>query len=496
MLDSLRRGFEGAALALKGQTRLTSAALAPALREVRNALVQADVNLEVARAFVEGVEADLLGEVVRLRDASGQLRDLTPADHFVKACHDRLVALMGPADPELNLTGRPAVVMMVGLQGSGKTTTSGKLARMLQRQGRKPMLVACDIYRPAAIEQLMVLGRRLSLPVFSLKGMKPIDLAKAAVTQARSVGRDVVILDTAGRLAIDEPLMKELEGIRDAVQPSEILFVADAMIGQDAVRTAAEFDRRLSFTGFVLTKMDGDARGGAALSIKHVTGKPVKLVGAGEDLDKLERFRPEGLAQRILGFGDVVGLVEDFAKHGDEEKATKAADRMMQGKFGYDDFLDQMQTIRRMGSLRDVMGKLPFMSGLLDKLPKDAMDEGELDRAMAIIGSMTKQERSQPDVMNPSRMRRIAKGSGHEFRDVQDLHNRFVQARSMMKTMFGGGGMAGLEKMMAGGGLPGFGLPPGLGAPARPAAPKLSAAERMAKKKKRKDAAKARKHNR
>ncbi len=528
MLDMLRKGFEKANHTLRGKQRLTPEALAPALKEIRDALIQADVRLDVAKAFIEKVEARLTGEVVQLRDTTGQLRNLTPADYFASACHDELVELMGPSEPSLDLSGNPTVIMMVGLQGSGKTTTTGKLAKRLLDQGKKPMLVACDIYRPAAVDQLMVLGRKLNVPVFSIKGMQPVELAKMGVAQARSVGRDVVILDTAGRLAIDNALMDELVQMKAAVTPNEVLFVCDAMIGQDAVTTAKEFDRLLDFTGFVLTKMDGDARGGAALSIKAVTGKPVKLVGEGEELERLDTFRPEGLAQRILGLGDVAKLVNTFEKHVKVEDAEKSATKMMQGQFSYEDFLEQIQMLRKMGPLKDILKMLPGMSGLLDKLPAEAIDEDELARTVVIIQSMTKQERQQPDLLNSSRFRRIAKGCGRTEADVRSLHERFVSMRKMMKQMFGGG-MGDMMKMMGGGGFPGGGggfpgmggggfpgmggggfpgmggggFPgmggggfPGLGGPTQAPQRKLTASEIEAKKQKRKDAKKSRQKNR
>lgn len=495
MLDVLSKGFRNAQLAFKGQARITPEALKPALREVRTSLLQADVQLDVAKAFLQRVEDVLTGEVVQLRDKSGKTRNLTPADHFIKACYDELVALLGPEEPSLDLSGSPAVLMMVGLQGSGKTTTTGKLAKRLIEDGHKPLLVACDIYRPAAIDQLMVLGRRLDVPVFSIKGMDPVTLAEQGVAQARRVGRDVVILDTAGRLAVDNALMDELVRMKASVKPSEVLFVADAMIGQDAVATAKEFDRRLDFTGFVLTKMDGDARGGAALSIKAVTGKPVKLLGQGEDLDRLETFRPEGLAQRILGYGDVVGLVQDFERHADAATVEKSTERMLAGRFTYDDFVQQMRTIRKMGSLRDLMARMPFMSGMLDQIPAEALDDRDMDRTLAIIGSMTTQERRDPDVMNPSRVRRIARGCGRSEGEVSALHDRFLQARVMMGQLGGlmnnPAQLAALQKQMGamGGGFPGMPGMPGLGAPParpHPARPQLSAEEKLKRKKARK----------
>jgi len=505
MFDVLSRGFKSARLKLQGKTELTEENLAPALREVRASLIQADVELSVAKAFLERVKIRSLGDVVKLKAKKTGMR-VSPQDHFIKSCYDELVELMGPVDASLDLSGSPAVIMMVGLQGAGKTTTAGKLAKMLVAQGKKPLLVAADIYRPAAVEQLRVLGRRVGVPVFNDPGMQPVELAKNGLTLARNTGRDVVIIDTAGRLAIDEKMMAEVAEIKAAVNPDNVLFTVDAMIGQDAVRTAKAFDERLDFTGFILTKLDGDARGGAALSIKAVTGKPVKFLGQGEELDKLEEFRPEGLAQRILGFGDVVGLMNDFERHIDKDEAEADAKKMLSGGFTYGDFVKQMKTIRKMGSLRDLMSKMPMISGMMDQIPEEALDERELDRTMAIIGSMTRQERNHPDVMNPSRMERIARGCGRSVRDVEELHERFMQARQMMGgigQMLGNPAqMAAMQKQMAamqgGGGFPGMpSMPgmPGFGAPA-PAKPQISAAERLAKRKKQKDQRKARKKNR
>jgi len=505
VLEVLTRGFKNAQLKLQGKTRLTEENIGDALREVRTSLIQGDVSIGVVRAFVEQVKQRALGEIVHLKAPDGSTIRVTPQDHFVKACYDELVDVMGPVDTSLDLEGDPAIIMLVGLQGSGKTTTAGKLAKRLLGEGHKPMLVAADIYRPAAIDQLMVLGRKLGVPVFSIQGMKPVDLAKMAVSQARNVGRDVVIIDTAGRLAIDETLMEELEQIKAEVTPQNILFVVDAMIGQDAVRTAAEFDRRLDFGGFVLTKLDGDARGGAALSIKQVTGKPVKFLGQGEELDRLEEFRPEGLAQRILGMGDVVGLMQDFEKHVDQEEAEADAKKILQGKFTYDDFIKQMKTIRRMGPLREIMARMPLIGGMLDQIPEEAFDDREMDRTLAIIHSMTRQERREPDVLEPSRFRRIARGCGREVDEVEALHDRFLQAREMMAGLGGMLGnpqaMAGLQKQMASGGLGEMmggmaGMPgmPGLEPPKKKKDPDddLSVEEKIARRKRRKAARKKR----
>ena len=490
MFDVLSKGFKSASLALTGKAELNEDTLAPALREVRTSLLQADVDLGVVKDFLGRVKEQSLGEIVPLKVA-GQTMRLTPQDWFVKSCYDELVGLMGPVDTTLDLDGRPAVILMVGLQGSGKTTTSGKLAKKLLSEGKKPMLVAADIYRPAAVDQLQTLGRKIGVPVFHVPGQSPVELAKQATVTARNTGRDVVIVDTAGRLAIDEALMQEIVDIKEAVRPKNVLFVVDAMIGQDAVRTAKAFDERLDFTGFVLTKLDGDARGGAALSIKAITGKPVKFLGQGETLDRLEEFRPEGLAQRILGMGDVVGLVQDFEKHVDKVEAEKDAARMLQGDFGYDDFVKQMKTVRKMGPLREVLSKMPMIGGMIDQIPAEALDDNELDRTMAIIGSMTDQERAIPDLLDPSRFRRIAKGSGRELEEVSGLHERFLQARQMMaglgRLMGNPNALGQMQQMLSGGGMPGQGAAP------RPA---LSVDDKIALRKKRKDARKNRKKNR
>jgi len=516
MLETVTRGFRNARLKLQGKTTLSEDNIKTALRDVRVSLLEADVELGVVKSFLARVRERTIGEVVQLKvkDPIPNLPPgvkITPADHFIKICHDELVELMGPVDAGLSTDGDPAIIMMVGLQGSGKTTTSGKLARQLKAAGRKPMLVAADIYRPAAIDQLMTLGRKLGVPVFSIKGMEPVQLCKLAVQQARNVGRDVVIFDTAGRLAIDNELMDELVAIRKSTKPDEILFVCDAMIGQDAVRTAAEFDRLLDFTGFILTKLDGDARGGAALSIKEVTGKPIKFLGMGEGLDALEEFRPEGLADRILGFGDVVGLMKDFEKVVDEETAEKDAVKMLKGDFTFSDFMKQINMIRQMGSLRSIFEKLPGMGELLEQIPPEALDDKELGKVEAIIQSMTKQERNFPDVLkdNPSRMARIARGCGRPVEEVESLYERFDQTRKMMgqlgqSGMFGGlpglggggggfpgmgGGRAARRKAKRGGGGPGLlGAMSAMGgaAPAGPTGPtveeKLAAAEERKRK--------------
>jgi signal recognition particle subunit SRP54 len=505
MFDVLSKGFKSARLKLGGKAELTEENLAPALREVRTSLLQADVSLPVAKAFLERVKVKSLGEIVPLKGPGGQTMKVTPQDWFVKACYDELVELMGPVDTSLDLDGEPAVIMMVGLQGAGKTTTAGKIAKRLVAEQKKPLLVAADIYRPAAVDQLQVLGKRLGVPVFHEAGANPVDIARKAMIQARNTGRDVVIIDTAGRLAIDDKLMEEVEAIKAVTKPQNILFVVDAMIGQDAVRTAKTFDERLDFTGFVLTKLDGDARGGAALSIKEVTGKPVKFLGQGEELDQLEEFRPEGLAQRILGMGDIVGLMQDFEKHVDKGTAEKDTAKMLKGEFTYDDFVRQLSTIRRMGPLKQIFARMPIISGMMDQIPDEAFDDQELDRTLAIIKSMTRQERNFPEVLddNTSRMERIAGGCGRSVEDVQSLHERFSQAQQMMKGL---GGMMGdpnamanmakmAEAMQAGGGMPGMPGMPGMGGPhsKAPQREELSADDKLARRQKQLEKRRARK---
>src|SRR6478609_2441821 len=398
MLETLSRGFKNAKARLTGVTELTPENIDEALRDVRMSLLEADVEFKVVRAFLDRVKEKAIGETVQLRAKVGdRALQATPEQHFVKICQDELIELMGPVDTDLDWAKKgPTAIMMVGLQGSGKTTTVGKLARWLERNKRRPMLVAADIYRPAAVEQLKVLGGQLDMPVFSMESTSPPEICEAAVKRAYETNRDVVLFDTAGRLAIDEPLMAELDDIKKRTKPDEVFFVIDAMIGQDAVKTAKTFNDRVGVTGVILTKLDGDARGGAALSIKEVTGKPIKFLGMGESLDKLEEFRPEGLASRILGFGDIVGLMKDFEEVVDAEKAEEDAVRMLKGKFDMQDFLDQIRVIQKMGSLRDLFEKMPFFSG---GLPEGInLDDKELVKIEAMISSMTVQERKRPEL--------------------------------------------------------------------------------------------------
>ena len=522
MLETLTQGFKNAKLKLAGKTRLSEDNIADALTDVRRSLLEADVELGVVRTFLDRVRDRSLGEVVSLKaptSGHGLAKGMkvTPADHFVKICHDELVQLMGPVDTSLDLVGHPAVIMMVGLQGSGKTTTAGKLARRLKAEGKSVLMVAADVYRPAAIDQLQTLGRKLDVPVHSVPGMMPVELAKTGLAKARGADVDVVIIDTAGRLAIDDALMAELEAVKAEASPSNILFVCDAMIGQDAVRTAAEFNRRLSFSGFVLTKLDGDARGGAALAIKAVTGKPIKFLGMGEGLDKLEDFRPEGLADRILGFGDVVGLMSDFEKVVDKDTAEKDAAKMLRGEFSFHDFLKQINMIRKMGSMRSILEKLPGMGDLMGQLPPEALDDREFKKVEAIIQSMTKTERNNPDVVNDSRMDRIAKGSGRPLQEVRELYQRFNEMRKMMGNLGNSGAFAGMPGMPGGraqrrqmktmGGMAPGGMPPGMMPPSLAgmsggmfgegdAEDGLSKEERIALAKKRRADRKARKKSR
>ena len=448
MFETLSRGFKSAKEKLTGKTTLDASNIADALGDVRLSLLEADVEFHVVKRFLSRIQEKALGELVTTAVShEGAKRQVSPADHFINICHEELEGLMGPVDTSLNFRKASGVttIMMVGLQGAGKTTTTGKLARKLKEEGHRPMLVAADIYRPAAIDQLQVLGSQLDIPVFSVAGQAPPDLCDQAVREAQFKNHDVVIFDTAGRLTVDETLMNELTEIKQRTRPDNILLVLDAMIGQDAVQTAKSFDERLDLSGVVLTKLDGDARGGAALSVKEVTGKPIKFLGMGEQLDKLEEFRPEGLASRILGFGDIVGLVQDFEQVVDEKKAEEDAKKILSGDFSMMTFLEQIRTIKKMGSLRSVMEKMPFFN---DAIPAD-FDEKQIDKVEAMILSMTKEERRKPELMvTPSRMRRVSRGSGTTVDDVKDLLKRFNGMRNMMKQVGQSPGMLGQ--------LPGF----------------------------------------
>jgi signal recognition particle subunit SRP54 len=434
VLETVAKGFKAARNKLKGRTEITAEVVDDALRDIRVSLLEADVAFDVVKRFVARVREKAVGEVVetRIRTGKGKLQ-VTPQDHFIKICHDELEGLMGPVDTSLTLPDRTlAGIMLVGLQGSGKTTTAGKLASKLKKDGRTPFLVAADIYRPAAVQQLQVLGAQLGVPVFHEPGLAPPELCRRGREAATRAHATVVIYDTAGRLAVDDQLMTELEQIKAAVSPQNILLVCDAMIGQDAVRTAVEFDRRLDLSGFVLTKLDGDARGGAALSIKEVTGKPIKFLGMGEGLDRLEEFRPDGLASRILGFGDVVGLMKDFEQHVDADQAEADAKKLLSGDFTLEDFVGQIQLVRKMGPLGELMEKFP----LFGELPQGfQFDDQALSKIVAMIGSMTRIERQRPDTITEPRIKRIASGSGRPEKEVKNLLKQYHAMRTVMKQV-------------------------------------------------------------
>jgi len=436
MLETLTNGFRGARARLKGYRQITEGNIEEALEQIRVSLLDADVEYHVTRSFLDRVKEVALGELV-LTKVSAKGRDVrvTPSDHFIKICHDELVRLMGQEEKGIKeSTTRPfSTVMMVGLQGSGKTTTAAKLARNFKAEGKKPLLVAADVYRPAAVEQLSVLGDRIGVPVYHKAGLMPPELCRMALDHARSQKFNVVIFDTAGRLALDEQLMLELENIDKLAGADNIFLVVDAMIGQDAVHTAKEFNRRLDLDGVILTKLDGDARGGAALSVRAVTGKPIKYVGMGEGMDRLEVFRPEGLASRILGFGDVVGLMQDFEQVVDAQKAEEDAKKILKGDFNFIQFLEQVKTLQKLGPLQDVMDKLPFFP---DGMPKGmSVDDKSLSRIEAIIHSMTPEERMKPEVLTPGRIKRIARGSGRTEVEVRELIQRFDGMRNLMKQV-------------------------------------------------------------
>ncbi|MGF1528479.1 MAG: signal recognition particle protein [Candidatus Competibacterales bacterium] len=445
---------------LRGQGRLTEDNIKDALRDVRMALLEADVALPVVRTFIAQVKERALGQEVA--------KSLQPGQVLIKIVHDELVKLMGEANAGLNLKSQgPAVVLMAGLQGSGKTTSSAKLARWLKEsQGKAPLLVSCDVYRPAAIDQLKTLANQIQVEWFaSDPSQKPVAIAKGALEAARRGQFDVLIVDTAGRLAIDEAMMAEIKELHASLNPVETLFVVDSMTGQDAATTAKAFDEALALTGVVLTKADGDARGGAALSVRHITGKPIKFIGTGEKTQALEPFHPERIADRILGKGDIVSLVEQVQSQVDQQKAEKIAKKLQKGKgFTLEDLKEQMEQMSKLGDMGDLLGKIPGMGGAMAKAMDKQDPNKEVRRMVAIINSMTPQERRFPDVIKGSRKRRIAAGSGTQVQDVNRLLKQYTQMQKMMKQMKKGG----MEKMMRGlqGRLPpgmGGGLPPGMG---------------------------------
>jgi len=426
MFENLSERLERSFKLLKGEGRITEINVAETLKDVRRALLDADVNYKVAKQFTDTVKEKAIGQQV--------LTSLKPSQLMVKIVHDELAELMGGSTADINLKGSPAVILMSGLQGSGKTTFSGKLANMLRsKRGKNPLLVACDIYRPAAIEQLRILGEQINIPVYSEEGNKnPVEIARHAIVEAKKTGRDLVIVDTAGRLAIDELMMQEIKSIKDAIHPDEILFVVDAMTGQDAVNTAKEFNDRLDFNGVVLTKLDGDTRGGAAISIRSVVSKPIKFVGTGEKMDALDVFHPERMADRILGMGDIVSLVERAQEQFDEEEAKRIQRRIAKNQFDFNDFMKQLQQIKKMGNLKDLASMIPGVQKMMKNMD---IDDNAFKGIESIIHSMTPKERSNPALLNGSRRQRIAKGSGTSIQEVNKLIKQFDETRKAMHTI-------------------------------------------------------------
>lgn len=432
MFENLSEKLERSFKILKGQGKITELNVAETLKEVRRSLLDADVNYKIAKDFTNRVKEKALGMNV--------LTAVKPGQMMVKIVHDELAELMGSKNVDIDVKGNPAVILMSGLQGSGKTTFSGKLANMLKtKRGKKPLLVACDVYRPAAIEQLRVLGEQIEVPVYTDENSKdPVKIALAAIRQAKTNGNDVVIIDTAGRLAIDEQMMAEITAIKQAVEPNETLFVVDAMTGQDAVNTAKEFNERLDFDGVILTKLDGDTRGGAALSIRTVVNKPIKFVGTGEKMEAIDAFHPERMADRILGMGDIVSLVEKAQEQFDAEEAKKLQKKLSKNQFNFNDFLGQIQQIKKMGNIKDLASMIPGVGKALKNVD---IDDDAFKSVEAIIHSMTPAEREMPDIINGSRRKRIALGSGTTVQDVNRLLKQFEESKKMMKMLSGGGKM-------------------------------------------------------
>jgi len=453
MFDTLTNKLNDVFRGLRGRGKISEGNVADVMREIRTALLEADVNLDVARAFCNEVQHKAIGAEV--------IKTLKPAEVMVKIVHDELVRLMGPVDPKIPfISPGPTVLLMAGLQGSGKTTTCGKMAKMLQGWAKRPMLVAADLKRPAAIDQLETLGGQIGVPVYTERGHEnAVKVCRNGINEARKTDRDVVILDTAGRLAIDEELMDEIAKVATATNPQQVYLVLDAMTGQDAVHTAKAFNERLELDGIILTKFDSDTRGGAALSVKQVTGKPIKFIGVGEKMDALEEFHPDRIAGRILGMGDILGLVEQAQKQYDQQEAAKLEAKMATGKFTLDDFCIQLRKMREMGSMKDLVNKIPGMS---DAMGDQEIDEQEIVRMEAAIQSMTPRERANPKIIDTSRRRRIARGAGCDPADVSQLVKQFEPMRNMMKLMSGQSFMQRLKlgtqfsKMMAGGAIPKF----------------------------------------
>ena len=430
MFENLSERLERSFKILKGQGKITELNVAETLKEVRRSLLDADVNYKIAKDFTNRVKEKALGMNV--------LTAVKPGQMMVKIVHDELAELMGGKNVEVDIKGNPAIILMSGLQGSGKTTFSGKFANLLKnKKGKKPLLVACDVYRPAAIEQLKLLGEQIQVPVYSDETTKdPVRIALDAIKQAKAKGYDVVIVDTAGRLAIDEQMMNEIAAIKEAIHPNETLFVVDAMTGQDAVNTAREFNERLDFNGVILTKLDGDTRGGAALSIRTVVNKPIKYVGTGEKLEALDAFHPERMADRILGMGDIVSLVEKAQEQFDAEEAKKLQKKISRNQFNFNDFLSQIQQIKKMGNIKDLASMIPGVGKALKDID---IDDDAFKGVEAIIYSMTAAEREDPALINGSRRKRIAEGSGTTVQDVNRLLKQFEESKKMMKMLSGGG---------------------------------------------------------
>jgi len=424
--EALTQKLEAVFKRLRGKGKLSEADVKQAMREIRLALLEADVNYKIVKDFVQKVTERAVGQEV--------MESLTPAQQVIKIVHDELIRLMGPQDAKINFSSsKVTTIMMVGLQGSGKTTTCGKLALYLSKRGKRPLLVAADIYRPAAIKQLQVVGEKVGVPVFTMGEQDPVAISRAALEHASRFNNDVVIIDTAGRLHVDDELMQELENIKEAIKPQEILLVVDSMTGQDAVNVAEAFHNRLQLTGLILTKLDGDSRGGAALSIKAVTGCPIKFVGMGEKLTDLEPFYPDRMASRILGMGDVLSLIEKATAAIDQEKARELEEKIKREEFTLEDFLEQIKQVKKMGSLDQIMSMIPGFSP--QKLQGVEFDEKELVHIEAIINSMTKEERQNPSIINGSRRKRIAMGSGTSVQDVNRLLKQFEQTRKLMKQL-------------------------------------------------------------
>ena len=445
MFENLSERLERSFKILKGQGKITELNVAETLKEVRRSLLDADVNYKIAKDFTNRVKEKALGMNV--------LTAVKPGQMMVKIVHDELAELMGGKNVEVDIKGNPAIILMSGLQGSGKTTFSGKFANLLKnKKGKKPLLVACDVYRPAAIEQLKVLGEQIQVPVYSDETTKdPVRIALDAIKQAKAKGYDVVIVDTAGRLAIDEQMMNEIAAIKEAIHPNETLFVVDAMTGQDAVNVAGSFNDKIGVDGVILTKLDGDTRGGAALSIRAVTGKPILYVGMGEKLSDLEQFYPDRMASRILGMGDILSLIEKAEFEVSEEKAKEMSQKLRKAEFDFNDFLDQMRQIKKMGGMNSILNMMPGMAQMKGNVE---IDEKSMDKVEAIILSMTKEERANPSLLNPSRKQRIAKGAGVDIAEVNRIVKQFEQSKKLMKQlpgMMGGGkrkGLGGLGGML------------------------------------------------